>query len=85
MLVRRKTMERLLQDQQRAHQRDRAELVQLIRTQNEQLLFLAGKQWAPTPLDLQLAEAEPVDTSEDEWSMPDPWQLPDDLGDAVWS
>lgn len=84
MLVRRRTLDRLLADQQRAHQRDRAELVQIIRDQNDRIMFLAGRQYTPTPLDLH-TEPELIDTTGDELTFDDPWQLPDDLGDAVWS
>jgi hypothetical protein len=77
-------MERLLGDQQRAHQADRRELIELIREQNDRIMYLAGRQYAPTPLETAVALTEPVE-QDDEETIPDPWQLPDDLGDAVWS
>lgn len=75
MWIRRKTLERLLSDQQRTHQADRRELLQVIATQNDRLMFLAGRTWDMPPHTDSSVWDEPVDEP-----SYDPGDLPDDLG-----
>lgn len=76
-MYRRKTVEALM----RQNAREREGLLAVIRDQNNRLMHLAGRQYAPTPLDLQPFH---VDEPDDEDLLPDPGQLPDDLGSDAY-
>lgn len=74
-MYRRKTVEALL----RHHARREEALLAIIRDQNDRIMLLAGKPYAPTPLDMHVLE-EPVDVGGDEELTVELGQLPDDLG-----
>lgn len=78
MFIRRKTLERMLTDRDRAGARDRDTLLHVIADQNDRIAHLAGRQYTLTPL--QLDEPVAVLLDEPGESYPDPEQLPDDLG-----
>lgn len=77
MFIRRKTWERTLTDRDRAHMRERDGLLKTIADQNDRLMMLAGRQYAPTPLELQ-PSPDDGESFEDEQSFPDPEQMPDE-------
>ena len=72
-MFRRKTVEALL----RHHERREQALLGIVRDQNDRIMMLAGKQYAPSPLDLAIPDA-PEPEFEDV-SYADVDQLPDTL------
>lgn len=76
MFIRRKTLERLLNDHARTAAAERRELIQTIQQQNDRIMFLAGKPWDTPPSELPTGVL-PVDEPDD---TADPSDLPDDLG-----
>lgn len=76
MFIRRKTLERLLNDQARTAAAERRELLQVISQQADRIMYLAGKPWDTPPSELPTGVL-PDDEFED---TVDPSDLPDDLG-----
>jgi hypothetical protein len=74
-VYRRRTVEAI----QRSHERQQQLLLAVIREQNDRLMLLAGRPWAPSPLETQAALVE--DEEPEEQPVP-VGQLPDDLGYA---
>lgn len=74
-MYRRKTVEAIV----RQHQRERETLLAVIKDQADRLMFLAGRQFSPTPLDVH-AWPDHVEFEPDDELVADVGQLPDDLG-----
>lgn len=73
MFVRRKTLERMLTDRERAHARERDEWVRERRDLLDRIMYMADRTWTPPPqaqVDTSIAEAVewPIDVTE---MMPD--------------
>lgn len=75
LMYRRKTVEAIV----RQHQRERDGLLAVIREQNDRIMHLAGRTFAPTPLDLHVWPVEELEPDEGDL-VADVGQLPDDLG-----
>lgn len=76
-MYRRRTVEALL----RQTMREKEQLLAVIREQNDRLMLLAGRQYAPTPLDERLLEHErELDHAADDLEFLDVGQAPDNLG-----
>lgn len=72
-MYRRKTVQAMT----RRHEAQIQTLLDIIKDQADRLMFLAGRQFSPTPLDLVSWAEEPVDLDDDDLLV-DPAQLPDE-------
>lgn len=77
-MFRRRTVEALM----RQAMREKEQLLAIIREQNDRLMLLAGRQYAPTPLDMTIIEREREieNAADDDPEFVDVGQEPDNLG-----
>lgn len=73
MLVRRKTMERMLLDQQRRHERDADAWMRERRDLLDRIMYMADRPWSPPPT------PPPVEQPEIEWPMLPEQLTPDEV------
>lgn len=78
-MVRRKTMERMLTDRERAHARERDEWVRERRDLLDRIMYMADRTWTPPPqtqIDTTIAD-------EVEWPVSPDMMMPDEMAELA--